>query len=252
MALLGEVEQPAGGADDDLDALGERVDLGLVGPAAVDGQHTHGAQGGRLVEVAGDLDRELTGGDDDEGLRLARLVELLEALLAGAGDVLEQRDAEAERLASAGLGLADDVVALHRHGEGHRLDGEGVGDARLGEGLHDLRLDAEVREGAVRGRRGVLADGRDLSLRIDQVAELVGLDVSADLVVCWGACVVGRVLLSCHDSLVLLQAGPSTGHLATGGPLRAWSVSRSCYRPGTPCEPHQSSRTNRVAAVRRR
>ena len=31
-----QVDHPAGGADDDLDAAGERLDLGLVGPAAVD------------------------------------------------------------------------------------------------------------------------------------------------------------------------------------------------------------------------
>ena len=37
VALLGEVEQPAGRADDDVDALLQRLDLRLVGPAAVDG-----------------------------------------------------------------------------------------------------------------------------------------------------------------------------------------------------------------------
>ena len=36
VALLGEVEQPAGGADDDVDALAQGGDLRLVGAAAVD------------------------------------------------------------------------------------------------------------------------------------------------------------------------------------------------------------------------
>ena len=39
VALLGQVEQPAGRADDDLDALAQRLDLRLVGPAAVDREH---------------------------------------------------------------------------------------------------------------------------------------------------------------------------------------------------------------------
>ena len=37
VALLGQVEQAAGGADDDVDALLQRLDLRLVGAAAVDG-----------------------------------------------------------------------------------------------------------------------------------------------------------------------------------------------------------------------
>ena len=56
--------------------------------------------------------------------------QLVVALLAGRDDAVQQRDAEAEGLAGAGLGLADDVVAGQRHRQGHRLDGERVRDAR--------------------------------------------------------------------------------------------------------------------------
>ena len=62
VTLLGEVEQPAGRADDDVDALAQRLDLRLVGAAAVD----RDAPGRRacLPAVArspDDLDRELAG-----------------------------------------------------------------------------------------------------------------------------------------------------------------------------------------------
>ena len=60
---------------------------------------------------------------------------------------LQQRDAEAERLAHAGAGLADQVVAGQRDRQGERLDGEGALDAGLGQRLHDLGAVAEFGEG---------------------------------------------------------------------------------------------------------
>jgi len=59
----------------------------------------------------------------------------------------EDRDSEAERLAGARLGLADDVVAAQGDREGHRLDGEGVDDAVGGQRVDDVGVDAEVGEG---------------------------------------------------------------------------------------------------------
>ena len=59
VALLGQVEQSAGGADDDVDALLQRLDLRLVGPPAVDRRRTDSLRSlGRQVlrrrgEVAG-------------------------------------------------------------------------------------------------------------------------------------------------------------------------------------------------------
>ena len=69
MALAGQVEQPAGGADDDVDALAQGLDLRLVGAAAVDGEHPGAEQPPGALEVFGDLDAQLTGGDDDERQR---------------------------------------------------------------------------------------------------------------------------------------------------------------------------------------
>ena len=132
MALLGQVEQPAGRADDDVDALAQRVDLRLVGPAAVDGEHAGAellAGGG---EVAGDLHGELAGRRDDQRLRRGA------AWPPGSVEPVEQRDAEAERLAGAGAGLADQVAAGQRDRQGQFLDREGPGDADVGERGDDL------------------------------------------------------------------------------------------------------------------
>ena len=69
VAALGEVEQPAGGADDDVDAGVQRVDLRLVGPAAVDGEHARAHVDRGRAQVVGDLDRQFPGGHDDQGPR---------------------------------------------------------------------------------------------------------------------------------------------------------------------------------------
>ena len=106
-ALAGEVEQAAGGADDDLRARLELLDLALVGLAAVDGDDLRGAVGGGELEVFGDLHAQFAGRDDDERLH------------AGVGvdaERLDERKAEAERLAGSRLGLSDDVLA--RRGRG--------------------------------------------------------------------------------------------------------------------------------------
>ena len=73
MALLGEVEQPARGADHDVDALAQRLDLRLVGASAVDrddAQRRDRRPASR--EVAGDLHAQLAGRHDDEGLGTSR------------------------------------------------------------------------------------------------------------------------------------------------------------------------------------
>ena len=50
---------------------GQGVELALVGDTAVDGEHAQAAVLARRREVAGDLERELTGRGDDQRLRLA-------------------------------------------------------------------------------------------------------------------------------------------------------------------------------------
>ncbi len=167
LLLAGEVQQSARGADDHVDALLQGFHLGLVGPAAVDREDPYVAHLAGGQQVVGDLDAQLARGDDDECLRGVG-----EGLGGGApgldvdgdGHALEERKAEAERLAGAGLGLADDVRARQGHGQRHLLDGEGGGDADGFQGLGGLGKDPELSEGrsqgaassvcAARGERG--------------------------------------------------------------------------------------------------
>ena len=91
---------------------------------------------------------QLAGRDDDQGLRgVGELLGLGAPGLdvGGDGDPLQEREAEAQRLAGAGLGLADDVVAREGDGERHLLDGEGSDDADGLEGLGGLGKDPEAR-----------------------------------------------------------------------------------------------------------
>ena len=83
-------------------------------------------------DVAGDLDRELARGSDDEGLRLAGDDLFVVSIVRGDG-ALNEGDAERQRLAGSGARLADQVGAHERDGEGHLLDGECIFDADLFE-----------------------------------------------------------------------------------------------------------------------
>src|SRR4029453_5357462 len=60
---------------------------------------------------------------------------------------LQQRDAEAERLAGTGGSLADQVGAAHGDRDGVLLDGERADDASLGERGHGLPARAQLGEG---------------------------------------------------------------------------------------------------------
>ena len=111
--------------------LASALDLRFEGLAAEDGDDLESRTlPARDDEVAGHLGGELTGGDDDDRLRGASLG-FGSAFLAGRLRALEQRKTEAQRLAGAGLGLADDVRAAQGDGQGHGLDGEGMVDARV-------------------------------------------------------------------------------------------------------------------------
>jgi hypothetical protein len=156
VALLHEVDEAAGGADDDLDALLQRLDLRLVGAAAVDAQDADAAQTAGLLQVVGDLDAELAGRDDDERLRLAGGLELGPGVVLRRGEALQERDAEAEGLAGAGLGLADEVGPLQGQGQRELLDREGGDDAVGGQRLDGGGQDAELGEGLGLGGSGGL------------------------------------------------------------------------------------------------
>ncbi|MCY1228928.1 hypothetical protein D9M72_412750 [compost metagenome] len=144
--LLVQVDQAAGGADNDLDALLQGIHLRLIGAAAVNGRNAGVALPGGVFQVLGNLDGELPGWHDHQRLRSARDCQLVEAGVVASHHALQRGDAEAQGLAGARLGLADDVVAGEGHRQRHSLDGEGVGDSGVGQGLDDVGADVVVRE----------------------------------------------------------------------------------------------------------
>ena len=158
-----EVQQAARGADDDLDAPLERVELGLERRAAVDAEHPVADVLAGQRQVAVHLQRELTGRGDDERLRLAGLDLLCVVGVVRRCRPLDQRDAESEGLAGAGAGLTDEVGASQGDLEGHLLDGEGLDDAGAFKGVCDPGVDPEVSEG---GQDTGLSTGVTCSLSI--------------------------------------------------------------------------------------
>ena len=135
---LEQVDQPQRGGHDDLDALAQHVDLVVAAGAAVDGEDPLAHVGGERLEHLGDLHRQLTGRHEDqaEGRSGRRRVV----------DPGQHRHAEGQRLAGSGLGATTDVVAVHRHGDGGRLDLEGLGEPGGGQRLVDVRGNAQFGE----------------------------------------------------------------------------------------------------------
>ncbi len=86
------------------------------------------------------------------------------AVLGRGAEALQQRDAEAQRLAGAGARLADEVLAGQGQRQRQLLDGERVLDAVRGERLDDLGDDAQLGErgGVLRGDRGRHRGGGEL------------------------------------------------------------------------------------------
>src|SRR6478735_4929017 len=138
------------------------------------------------LERVGDLHRELTRRREDQGVRLAR---------PARGLALEQsrdeRQAERERLAGAGLATAEDVAPRQGVGDGRGLDGEGRGDALAGEALDDPLGQAEGSEAVV---------GRD----VDGTVGDVGAGGLGPVV---GVHALGLGVLEAHGSL----AGETVG-----------------------------------------
>ena len=169
LAPVAEVDEPAGRGDDHVDPAAELLHLPLDVRPAVDGGDPQPRLLGQWLEDLADLHGQLTGGDQHQGAGTARL--------GGPGrhGALEERDAEGQRLARSGLGLAAHVPPGQGVGHGHRLDGEGGGDPLGGEGLDQGRIDAQrgegrgiageavVRRRAASGRRNRRRDPTDRS-----------------------------------------------------------------------------------------
>jgi hypothetical protein len=142
--LLDEVEEASGSAYHDVDAGFQRLDLRLIGSAAVDRQNAGSAGLAGMPHLVGNLHGELTSGDDDESLWGSCRLEVGVDRVVRCSQLLEKWECESEGLARAGLRLADDVVAVEGHRKGEFLDGKCLGDAQVSQVGHRFGSDAEV------------------------------------------------------------------------------------------------------------
>ena len=137
-AAVEVVHDAAGRADHDVGTALQPGELRAVALPAVDRQHAHTGDAGRVGrDGLADLQGELAGRCEDEGLRL--LPARVEPLQDGQG--------ERGGLAGAGLGEPHHVASVEQRGNGTRLDGRGGLVAEVGQGVDDRRDESEVGEG---------------------------------------------------------------------------------------------------------
>ena len=134
MALLEQVQQAAGGRNDDVDALRKGRHLGPLPHATQDDRLAQAEAGAVVAEVVVDLDGKLAGRRQHQGARRARL-----GPLAGFGKLLEHRQGKRGGLARSGLGDAQQVIPGQEPRDRLLLDGSGrrvaSGSQRADDGL---------------------------------------------------------------------------------------------------------------------
>ena len=118
-AVAHVIHQPAGRGDDDVDARLERALLRIHRDAAVDRDAGEVRVIGEALDVVFDLDRQLAGRREDQDAGEAAL---LRRRLARAQHPVQDRQQEGGRLAGAGVGAANQVVAVHHDGDDGALD----------------------------------------------------------------------------------------------------------------------------------
>ncbi len=164
LTAVTEVDEPPGRGDDDVDTLAELGDLAIdVGPA-VDGDGAQPDGAGQRHDHVVHLHGELAGREQHEGQRPGRPAGRLAVALRFAGRLgpLEQRHPEGQGLARTGLGLAADVAAGQRVGDGQRLNWKSADDSFIGQRFGEFLGDAE---GLERPRRLVGVVPLDVSVR---------------------------------------------------------------------------------------
>ena len=109
VALVAQVEQAAGGGDEDVDAAAKRLGLRAVADAAVDDGD---AVLGELREPAWRRLRSAAA-SSRVGVTMSAV-----GLAAAGADALQRREDERGGLAGAGLRAADDVAAFDDGGDG--------------------------------------------------------------------------------------------------------------------------------------
>jgi len=135
------VDEPAGGRDEHVEPLGERLDLGAVRHAAEHDRDRERQAGAEIAEALGDLAGEFARRAEDEhagaaARRGARVGE----------EMVEDRQREGGGLAGSGLGDADEVAPGHQRGNRLRLDRRRLAIAHFGHSGDERRGEAEAVE----------------------------------------------------------------------------------------------------------
>ena len=154
LPTLEKVVQPAGRDDDNVRAAAELPELLALGRAAVEADGGDSDRPPELDRLRVDLRRKLSRRRHDECRRSAARVAPL------ALDPHEGGDEEAERLARAGLGNADDVATAHRRSPRRRLDRRRRREAGRGDLVHQTSGELSL----LKGDEGLRAAGREVDL----------------------------------------------------------------------------------------
>jgi len=134
-ALLGMIEQPSRGCDDEIDAAAQPIDLRVDAHAAED----HGAAHAQMPAVGfdrfGHLGGQFARRHQHQRPRRPRRV---------ARETVQNGQYEGGGLAGAGLGGGEHVAPLEDQRDGLRLDRCGFGIAGVAQGAQQLRREAEI------------------------------------------------------------------------------------------------------------
>jgi len=118
------IQHAARCSHDDLGALLQAFDLLRHGCAAVDRHHAHAGVLSERLELSGHLQRQLTGGTEDESL---------DGLDLAPHDAIDERQAERCGLARAGARLDDQILAARCRLEHGSLHGSGMHVSEIGD-----------------------------------------------------------------------------------------------------------------------
>ena len=128
LALGDQVLEATGSGDEDVDASAERGGLRPLRDATEHRRATQANCFGERCDRAGDLRRELAGGDEHERTRAGGCPSIV-----GSQQRAREGHREGNRLAAAGASAAEDVTPSERVRQGRRLDRERSRDPGAGE-----------------------------------------------------------------------------------------------------------------------
>ena len=133
---LHEIHEAARRPNDDVHTLIELANLGRIGRAAVDSEHTRAQVAAIFADRLGDLHGQLTRRRQHQRLHM----------IGAQRQVVEHGQGEGCGLAGTGFGLAGHILAGHEHGNDSRLNGGRLGIAEGVDCLHQLGMQLQTRK----------------------------------------------------------------------------------------------------------